>query len=281
MTKSVPSKLPAASTLVLFLTLSAAGWASVPAVRSQWAAAPVAVDGRADDWAAQVLSHDKKSGADFAFRNNGRDLYILVVLKDPEASKALLATGLKVFGRPSRSGAAASGVLFVARSVSADAYIGWEVSQGTVLTESEKAALRKAGRRELHLAYAIGATGSIFGPIGRAAHGMNPDFAEAGPEAGTAFEFRIPLASPRETTGAIGAAPGETLRVSFDWGGGQNRELSTPGSRERQGSNSGYLSGTGRTWSQEFLDTFDSMARPGSNAKEYSFSVDVTLAGPK
>ena len=277
-TRAIPRFLAPA---VLLLGIVASSGAGVPSIKSQWAAAPIVVDGLAGDWAGQVLSHGAKPEADFAFRNDGRDLYILIVLRDPEASKALLATGLKVFGRPGRRGAAASGVLFVARSVSADAYIGWEVGQGTVLTEAEKAALRKEGRRELHLAYAIGATGSVFGPIGRAARGMNPDFAEAGPEAETAFEFRIPLASPQETTGAIGAAPGQTLRISFDWGGGQNRELSTPGSRERQGSNSGYLSGTGRTWSQEFLDTFDSMARPGAEATKYSFSVDVKLAEPK
>ena len=260
------------------LVCVASSRAAVPVTKSQWASSPVTIDGLDGDWKGCPVSHDKKTRADFAFRNDGRNLYILVVLKNPEAAKALLATGLKVFGRPGRPGSAGSGVLFVARSVSAEAYIGWEVSQGTVLTEPEKVEIRKAGRRELHLAYAIGATGSIFGPIGRAARGRNPDFAESGPADAAAFEFRIPLASPQETTGAIGAAPGETLRVSFDWGGGENQELSTPASREQHVSNSGYLSGTGRTWSQEFLDTFDAMARPSSNAKKYSFSVDVALA---
>jgi hypothetical protein len=267
--------------LLVGIVAPSGAFAAVPSVASRWAAAPPVVDGRPDEWAGEALSHDRKSGADFAFRNDGGNLYILVTLKDPEAAEALLASGLKVFGRPARPGAAPSGVLFVARSVSADAYIGWEVGQGTVLTEAEKAELRKAGRGELHLAYAIGPSGSIFGPIGRAPRGAQPDFAEGGPENATSFEIRIPLASPKETTGAIGAAPGEALRVSFDWGGGENRELSTPGSNATKTLNSGYLSGTGRTWSQEFLDTFDSMARPFSNAKRYSFSVDVWLAASR
>ena len=255
--------------------------AAVPAARSVWAPTPVAVDGRADDWAGDAFLHDQKSGADFAFRNDGRDLFILIIVKDAEVAKALRTTGIKIFGRPSKSGAAGSGVLFAVREVSAEAYIGWQVSQGAVLTEADKASLRKAGRRELRLAFAMGATGSIYGPIGQTAHDSAPDFAAAGTGEGTVYEFRIPLASPRDVLGAIGGRPGETLRLSFEWGGSQNRELSTPSSRERQSSNSGYLSGTGRTWSQEFLDTFDAMARPSSGMKTYSLSVDVRLAEPR
>jgi len=256
---------------ILFLAIAAASGAGVPSVHSRWAAAPIAVDGRADEWAGDGLIHDEKSGTDFAFRNDGRDIYVLAVVNNAEAAKALRASGLKIFGRPGRRGSTASGVLFVAREVSAEAYIGWEVSQGAVLTEAEKAELRKAGRRELHLAFAVGATGSIFGPIGRAARGLNPEFAVAEREGRTTCQ--VP--------GGIGAEPGGTLRLSFDWGGGESREMSTPASAATQTSRSGYVSGTGRTWSQEFLDTFDSMSRPSSNAKKYSLSVEVKLAEPE
>jgi len=266
---------------ILFLAIAAASGAGVPSVHSRWAAAPIAVDGRADEWAGDGLIHDEKSGTDFAFRNDGRDIYVLAVVNNAEAAKALRASGLKIFGRPGRRGSTASGVLFVARDVSAEAYIGWEVSQGAVLTEAEKAELRKAGRRELHLAFAVGATGSIFGPIGRAARGLNPEFAVAEREGRTTCEFRIPLAPPDQVPGGIGAEPGGTLRLSFDWGGGESREMSTPASAATQTSRSGYVSGTGRTWSQEFLDTFDSMSKPSSNAKKYSFSVEVKLAEPE
>jgi hypothetical protein len=267
----------------LILCLVSAGAASPdrPSAQSLWAPTPVAVDGRADDWAGDAFFHDKKSGADVAFRNDGRDLYVLVVLKDAEVAKTLRATGLKIFGRPAKPGAAGSGVLFVAREVSAEAYIGWQVSQGAVLSEADKAALRKAGRRELDLAFAVGVKGSIYGPIGQRAGVPAPEFAPSRTEAGTIYEFRIPLAPPQDVSGAIAGRPGETLRISFDWGGRQSAELSTPASRERQGSNSGYVSGTGRTWSQEFLDTFDAMSRPTSGMKTYSFSVDVKLAEPR
>jgi hypothetical protein len=38
------------------------------------------------------------------------------------------------------------------------------------------------------------------------------------------------------------------------------------------------MSGSGRTWSQEFLDAFDSMSPPSLGMKKFSFAVDVKLA---
>jgi hypothetical protein len=39
-----------------------------------------------------------------------------------------------------------------------------------------------------------------------------------------------------------------------------------------------YVSGTGRTWSQEFLDNFDAMSRPTTSTKRFAFAVDLRLA---
>jgi hypothetical protein len=35
---------------------------------------------------------------------------------------------------------------------------------------------------------------------------------------------------------------------------------------------------TGRTWGQEYLDSFDSMSRPTLATKKFKFAVDVKLA---
>jgi hypothetical protein len=48
--------------------------------------------------------------------------------------------------------------------------------------------------------------------------------------------------------------------------------------RKAPNSKSGYMSGTGRTWGQEFLDDFDSMSRPSLGTKKFTFAVDVRLA---
>jgi hypothetical protein len=273
--------LPSLGIVLLGAAVSASGGAKVPAVASQWAASPLVIDGQGGDWGGYVLAHDQKSGAAYAFRNDGGNLYVLVVLEDPEAAQAFRATGLKVFGRPGRSGAPGSGVLFLVRQVPTETFIGWREKQGQILTQEEKAELRKTPAHEVLLTFAVGEKESIYGPIQSTPYSPAPGFAVAEREGETTFEFRIPLASPKDITGAIGARPGETLRVSFDWGGQQNLLLSTPATATSRNAASGYLTGTGRTWAQEFLDTFDTMARPSSGLKKYSFSADVKLAASR
>jgi hypothetical protein len=261
---------------LLFLAPSAA---NIPAVTSLWASAPVLVDGLAGEWPASSLSRDQRSGAEFAFRNDGRYMSILLVLKDPEARKPLEAAGIKILTRPGSKGTPARGVLFAVKMLSAEAYTAWLRSRGDVATEAERAELEKTGRHPVFLSFAIQENGSVYGPLlKRSVDSDPPEFRVATSENGMTCEFRIPLASPEGVPGGIGAGPGETVRVSFAWGGGATSELTAKASREGQSSNSGYLSGTGRTWSQEFLDTFDAMSRPASNSKKYAFVVDVKLA---
>lgn len=264
--------------VLLALLVPASGGTKVPSVTSPWAASPPAIDGLDADWGGHVLSRDPKSGTGYTFRNDGGNLYILIVLDDPEAVQALRATGLKVFGRPGRSGAPGSGVLFLVRQVTTQTYISLLEKQGQILSQEEKEELRKTPTHEVLLSFAVGENDSMFGPIPMTPRGPTPGIGLAEREGVTTFELRIPLASPKETTGAIGARPGERLRVSFDWGGQQNRLLSTPATGSARNPDSGYVSGTGRTWAQEFLDTFDTMARPSSSLKKYSFSADVKLA---
>ncbi len=43
---------------------------------------------------------DAKTGSEFAFQNDGRNLYILLVVTKPEFLKAAEATGMTVLGSP-------------------------------------------------------------------------------------------------------------------------------------------------------------------------------------
>ncbi|HMA53540.1 MAG TPA: hypothetical protein VKT17_03720, partial [Acidobacteriota bacterium] len=95
------------------------------------------------------------------------------------------------------------------------------------------------------------------------------------------YEFRIPLASPDLVPGGIGGTPGSPIRVSLEWGGRSRASLSTEaGSRLSANTGAGdYMSGTGRTWGQEYLDSYDPMSRPTlGDTKKFSFAIDVTLA---
>jgi len=265
--------------VVLAVFVRASASPEVQTVESRRALSPVSIDGQADEWRLGGLTPDKKSGAELAFQNDGRNLYVLVVLKSPDSRKAFDATGMAIFSRPGKAQKPGKGVLFLSSSVSADGYIAWQESRGAVLTDAEKAEIRKTASHAIFMAFAVDAKGSTFGPLRRQSDSDPPNFGVSESAAQATYEFRIPLASPEFVPGGIGAGPGATIRVLFEWGGVESKTLGAKAGREAQASNSGYQSGTGRTWSQEFLDTFDAMSRPSSsNTKRYSLSVDVKLA---
>jgi hypothetical protein len=246
---------------------------------SRRAPGPVKIDGRGDDWPPASPVLETKAGVELRFQNDGRNLYILLVVKKLEALKSAEATGMTIYHRPGKGKKPGSGVLFLAKDVPPENIIRWRESQGALLTDAEKAEIGKSGVQPLFLAFAVGAKGSTYGPLVRRQTETDPpDFVVSRGAGEATYEFRIPLASPESVPGGIGAEPGQTIRISFDWGGAVRGSLSTKASREAPGSESGYMSGTGRTWGQEFLDTFDSMSRPSIGTGKYSFAVDVKLA---
>ncbi len=263
------------------LLAGAASAASVPVVRSAKTTTPPTLDGKPDEWAGLDSLVDARSGVEAAFQNDGRNLYILFVARTPEAVRAVEGTGLTVLGRPSGSRKPAKGVRLQTRFITPDGLIFWRESQGAIMTEAEKAELRRTPRHPINVAFAVEAKGSSYGPLRRQPGLDPPDFAAAAAAAADAavvYEVRVPLASPDIAPGAIGGAPGAVVRVTIEWGGAVDSNLSTKSSREAPDSRSGYMSGTGRTWGQEFLDSFDSMSRPSETTKRFAFSVDVTLA---
>ncbi len=257
--------------------------ATVPAAQSTKLTSPVRLDGKADEWTGVPRVLDPKAGAEFAFMNDGRDLYILLVVKKPESIESVEATGMAVLGRPVKSRKPAKGALLLSRQISADGYIVWRESQGAILSEAEKSEIRKMPRHPVSLAFAVDAKGSSYGPLRKQTDVFPPDFGTGWQEGGTVYEIRVPLASPDLVPGAIGGSPGAAIRVSFEWGGRSLRSLSTEAGNRRSATTGGsdYTSGTGRTWGQEYLDSFDSLSRPNLDTKKFSFAVDVTLAGPK
>jgi hypothetical protein len=257
--------------------------ATVPAAQSAKRSAPVRLDGKADEWTGVPRVLDPTAGAELAFMNDDRDLYILLVVRKPESVESVEVTGMAVLGRPAGSRKPAKGALLLSRQISADGYIVWRESQGAILSEAEKSEIRKVPRHPISLAYAVDAKGSSYGPLRKQTDVFPPDFGTGWQEGGTIYEIRVPLASPDLVPGGIGGTPGEAVRVSFEWGGRSRKSLSAEAGNRRSATTGGsdYTSGTGRTWGQEYLDSFDSMSRPNLDTKKFSFAVDVTLAGAK
>jgi hypothetical protein len=262
----------------LSVSLATALMAQTPVTQSSLASAIIRPDGQAAEWQDTPGVRDIKSGAKLAFQNDGRDLFILIVFQKPEARESLESTGLTILVRPAGSKKLERGVLFLMRPVPAETYIRWHESQGTFLTEGEKTKLRDAVLQDLCLTFAVGARGSIYGPLRLLGEeSVTPEFAVSEDAAGTTYEIKIPLPSPDLVPGGLGASPGETVRISFEWGGASRKILVTKATRETPPAEKGGLSGVASP-AQEFLNMFDSLSRPTMGTKEFSFAVDVKLA---
>lgn len=237
----------------------------------------VKVDGMTDDWSPLALSRDARSGAAYAFRNDGRNLYVLFIVKDPKARDSLDSTGLILLAGRGRARKLERGVLFLKRPVPAESYIAWQESQGLFLSDPEKAKIRDRVQQDLCLTFAVGARGSIHGPLRRLDRENDPpSFAVADGPDGVTYELRVPLASPDVVPGGLDLPPGQTVRISFEWGGAARRVLDAKAVRQTPPAERGGLEGVA-TPAQEFLLAFDSLSRPSMGTKEYSFAVAVML----
>ncbi len=236
----------------------------------------VKIDGRTEDWSPLTLSRDARSGAEYAFRNDGRNLYVLFIVKDPKPRESLESTGLILLAGKARVKKLDRGVLFLKRPFPPETYIVWQESQGAFLTESEKAKIRDLPQHDLCLTFSVGARRSISGPLRRLRDSEPPRFAVSEGPDGTVYELEIPLATPAHVPGGLGLSPGETVRIGFEWGGASRKILGTKAVRETPPAEQGGLAGVS-TPAQEFLNMFDALSRPTQGTKEFSFAVDVML----
>lgn len=205
--------LAAAAALVLAATAKDAA----KIVDSVWAAAPVKVDGLDQDWEGVALRTDPDSKAEYAVRNDGRNLYVLFVFKSPQAASSIEATGLKIFYAAAGKKGKDRGVHFLKKSLSADGLIESLEKQGETLTEARKAELRQKREYLVFEAEVIN-TKKVPAPADPAVETEPPAFGTKSRAGQVVYEFRVPLTRTNQP-GGVGAEPGQTIRLGFDWGG--------------------------------------------------------------
>ncbi|MEN6560372.1 MAG: hypothetical protein ABFD52_06335 [Acidobacteriota bacterium] len=247
------------------------------AIDSAWASAPVKIDGLAQDWQGAPFLTDKGSKAEYALRNDGRNLYIVFLFRTPEAASTIEATGLKIFfggeGRKSKD----RGVHFLKKSVSADGLIGHLEKQGEVLSEARKAEVRRKKEYTLLEADVINDK-KVPAPSDPAVTTDPLAFGARSQTGEIVYELRIPLSRTNQP-GGLGADPGQTLKLGFDWGGltsEMKRAIMGPG-----GGGAGRAPGLDGNLASERND----QARGGGanlthdpKTREHVFWIDVKLA---
>lgn len=217
--------------LAAWSLVAAAGAADEKIVASLWQAGPMAIDGIAQEWETSEPIIEESSQVQYALRNDGRNLYIIMVFRAPDpASRSrvypkstLDYTGMKVYFTTGEKKAKDYGILFQKKQYTADALIANMEKAGKVLTEAEKAEIRKKPTHIVFSEEIIKPKKSVV-PAEKPAESDPPMYRQADKGPLSVVEIRIPLNRVREL-GGLGTGPGQTVNLGFEWGGMTNQIL--------------------------------------------------------
>lgn len=265
------------------LGLAGAAFPAEKAVQSQWATAPIRVDGASQDWEDAVLLTDKGSQAEYTLKNDGEFLYILFLFKSPTSLSTYEASGMRVYYNLAGKKAKSVGFHFTKKSLSADELIANIEKGGEVLTAEKKAEIRK---QKGYMTY-VGVPVDVKQAPGQAAAepGEPPTFRDKLSPRLSVVEFRIPLAGLVEAGQA--AAAGAALKLGFEWGGMTAEMRSAYMARAADSGSQARGTGGGDLGSQVSGDYQGGGeggmggamgGRPDPRTRKHSFWIDVKLA---
>ncbi len=262
--------------------LGVPGYAKDTVVASEWAAAPMRIDGLDQDWQDATFLTDPGSKAQYAIKNDGRNLYLLFVFKDMMSSTTIGYTGMKVFFGSAGKKTKDLGVLFTKRALPTEVVIAEMEKRGQPLTDAQKTELRKEKEQMVFVEEPINEK-NVEVPSDPAVKTEAPAYRSAVKQRVLYCEFRIPLSRVNEARG-LGAQPGETVKLGFEWGGATkeimknimaDRAASGAVARQSQGSSESGFRDSGGEGGYEGPDF--SYARD-PRYRKHSFWIDVKLA---
>jgi hypothetical protein len=250
-----------------------------------WNTVKMAVDGVDLDWQGETPNLYEKTQVEYAFKNDANFMYVLFRFNDPKKFMSTIAfTGLNVYLDAGGKKKKDYTINFRKKTLTADDFIAkMEAEQGKQLSQEEKDKIRA---NEYYLDHDIVVTNkkaksqSLEG-----VKGLIPAVFRANQnQDGTMmWEIAIPLARGADMAPGIGAAPGQKIKVGFEWGG------ATQEWKEAQASRMGAQGAQARaTQAGDVRSERGASSRLDSNIglarmrrampKKYSFWVDVQLA---
>jgi len=200
------------------LTLCNLSLSGAKIIQSDWAAAPLLVDGSNADWEGVSFTEYKPTKVDYAFRNDAENLYVLFVFKAPrEFMSSIRDTGMTIWLSTDEKKSKDYGIRFRIVTVSADDYIDLlEKMLNEPLPEEKKQAIKAKQSYQVFNNEVIDKEGE---PISIVTGPTAPAFNFAGTQEAVMYEFRIPIKKGEDHPVGIGTEPGNTIKVAFEWGG--------------------------------------------------------------
>lgn len=266
------------SLIILVLFPAAAGFSKEKIIESKWTAQSPKIDGLNDDWIEDVLNSEKSVKVDYAVRNDAQYIYVLFVFKDPKSLSSIDATGITLYFNTEGKRHKDNGFHFIKKEVAADELITSLEKQGEVLTEEQIQAIKAKPAFIMYDAEMVEKKDKEA-ETPQAPGALRPAFKTASKGNEVIYEFRVPLVRSETQPEGIGAEPGQSVTVGFEWGGMTDEIRKAINARTREQSGLG-VSGESSAGSV-IVAGGDARVPRGSSLsvpKKHSFWVDVKLA---
>ncbi len=182
---------------------------------SLWTSQPPKIDGAAKEWEGAALSEWENGGVQYAFRNDGQNLYVLFIIKDPKLRSTIEDVGITLYVDTEAAEKKDYAIHFLKKRITAEESIALLEKEGPV-SEDQKAQIRS---KAFYNYYASDVVTKKTG-LPPVPPGVPPAmFKYASQQKSLVYEFAIPLYRVQDNAAGIGAQPGATVTVGFGWGG--------------------------------------------------------------
>ncbi|MDH7513842.1 MAG: hypothetical protein QHH14_12920 [Clostridiales bacterium] len=249
-------------------------------LESRPATQPAQIDGQDEEWNKEALYFEKSARVLCAFQNDEENLYVLLVFEEPKSLSSIEATGITLSFNAEGKKKKESGIHFFKKILSPEETIAELEKEGQILTEEQKQSIRAKAGAIVFVAEPVKGKGQPEEAEFGAPAGLRPAFKTMSEGQRVVYEFRIPFAQSEHQPMGIGASPGQTIAVHFEWGGmtGEMRKAMQARARRELGGGIDKEGGAGTV----IVPGREGGGAPGSGAmpipKKYSFWVAVKLA---
>jgi hypothetical protein len=184
---------------------------------SVWAAQPPKIDGASKDWEGTTFSAWEKGGVQYAFRNDGNNLYLLFTITEPKLRSTIEELGLTVYVDLTGQESKDYGILFRRKRITANESIALLEKQGPV-SDEQKEKMRATPFYNYYFTEVVNKKGEAV-PVPPGIAGPPAMFKYTTEKKNLVYELMIPLSRINPALPGLGAGPGSTLSLGFEWGG--------------------------------------------------------------